>query len=346
MCKLHYVLLSVLALAFMQKTSTLAAEPTTKTSDNIAINSQIDKNNMTFDAAIAALKRGDTARAIQIYTFLAEQGNTIASLSLGKIYYEGIGIPINYIESEKWYMKATEGGNAEAKDRLSQVYFDISLMYDNGIEGFAKNTVVAMDYLKKSALLMVGPSANSASMLSLYYEGGHDDIQADWQEFARWTILAAELGDAEAEKKLQIGEVQLVIGNFYKLEEPPNLSEAAKWYRKAADQNIYKAMTYLGEILHNGKGIVQDYREASQLMQKAAEHGEATAQQLYGMMYMLGHGVQQDNVQALKWLTIAASKSNEPYAGNMVQMLQRRMSPEQVQKSQQLVSEWGNVQRK
>ena len=41
-----------------------------------------------------------------------------------------------------------------------------------------------------------------------------------------------------------------------------NHKEAVKWYRKAADQGIANAQSNLGLMYDKGKGVPQDYAEA------------------------------------------------------------------------------------
>jgi hypothetical protein len=43
---------------------------------------------------------------------------------------------------------------------------------------------------------------------------------------------------------------------------PQNYTEAAAWYRKAAEQRNLKAQFLLGGLYHEGLGVPQDYAEA------------------------------------------------------------------------------------
>ena len=48
--------------------------------------------------------------------------------------------------------------------------------------------------------------------------------------------------------------------------------------------------------------------EAAKWFRKAAEQGNVTSQYYLGVMYSAGQGVQQDYVQAHKWFNLAALK--------------------------------------
>jgi TPR repeat protein len=67
-------------------------------------------------------------------------------------------------------------------------------------------------------------------------------------------IKAAESGDAKA---------QYDLGSFYEqgsLGLTQNYSEAAKWYRKAAEQGHAGAQLYLGSLLANQRDFVEAYK--------------------------------------------------------------------------------------
>jgi len=85
-------------------------------------------------------------------------------------------------------------------------------------------------------------------------------------------------------------------------------AEALKWYRKAAEQRSAAAQYNLGVMYGNGEGVPQDYAEAMRWFRKAAEQGWAEAQYNLGVMYNNGQGVTQDYVQAAKWYRWAAEQ--------------------------------------
>lgn len=53
------------------------------------------------------------------------------------------------------------------------------------------------------------------------------------------------------------------------------------------------------------------YTEASEFYKKAAEQGNAEAQNRLGLMYHNGEGVQQDYAEAEKWFRKSANQGNE-----------------------------------
>ena len=61
-------------------------------------------------------------------------------------------------------------------------------------------------------------------------------------------------------------------------------NEAAKWYRKAAEQGYEKAQYNLGNSYYYGRGVSQDYNEAAKWYRKAAEQGDADAIRLLQLL--------------------------------------------------------------
>ncbi len=89
-----------------------------------------------------------------------------------------------------------------------------------------------------------------------------------------WLVKAAEQGDAEAQNHLGLqylgGPGNVVVQDY---------CEAAKWFRKAAEQGYVYGQVNIGECYRDGVGVAVDYDEARKWYHKAAEQGYAPAQQ-------------------------------------------------------------------
>lgn len=105
-------------------------------------------------------------------------------------------------------------------------------------------------------------------------------------------------------------------------------TEAAKWYRKAAEQNYDEAQFHLGRFYANGLGVVKNDEEATKWFRKAAEQNYAPAKVFLGIHYANGQGVARDVVEAYAWLNLAAEK--EELAVKYRNTLMKKMSPQQV----------------
>jgi hypothetical protein len=93
-----------------------------------------------------------------------------------------------------------------------------------------------------------------------------------------------------------------------------------------------------------GQGIPQDYAEAAKWYRKAAEQGVAVAQHNLGFMYDKGEGVPQDYVQAHMWYNLAASRlppgTDRDKAVKDRDVFAKRMTPAQIAEAQRLAREW------
>jgi chemotaxis protein histidine kinase CheA len=84
-------------------------------------------------------------------------------------------------------------------------------------------------------------------------------------------------------------------------------AEAARWYRKAADQGDPGAQMRLGNLYYTGyPGAARDYAEAMRWYRKAADQGDASAEYGVGDLYETGRGVAKDNAEAIRWYQVAA----------------------------------------
>ena len=88
-----------------------------------------------------------------------------------------------------------------------------------------------------------------------------------------------------------------------------------------------------------GLGVPQDYKEAVKWLILAAEQGLAQAQYNLGNMYTNGQGVPQDYVLAHMWFNLCGSSGNKDCVKNR-DMTEKRMSLSQIEKAQELVSNW------
>ena len=97
-------------------------------------------------------------------------------------------------------------------------------------------------------------------------------------------------------------------------------------------------------MYRTGLGVRQDYAEAVKWYRKAAEQGDADAQNSLGVMYRKGRGVAQDYVRAYAWYDLAAS--NFPPGKGFDKAVKNRdsvakkMTPAQISEAEKLAREW------
>lgn len=186
----------------------------------------------------------DYAKAMKWVRKAAEQNNAWAQFNVGYFYACGKGVAKDTVEAVKWYHKSAEQGNDEAQRYLGSCY-------GNG-EGVLKDYVESYKWILLAA---ANGSTNVSSDMSYLENRMTREQTAEGQKLARefvpqkgYTLFAnmtaeqlkkvteknkakAESGDAEA---------QYQLGTFYltgDLGVTIDLTEAIKWYQKAADQN-------------------------------------------------------------------------------------------------------------
>jgi TPR repeat protein len=82
---------------------------------------------------------------------------------------------------------------------------------------------------------------------------------------------------------------------------PKDLSEAAKWYGRAAAQGDRLAQNSLGVAYERGDGVQQNLAEAINWYLKAAEQGDAEAQNSLGHIYLSSPASTQAYPEAVRW---------------------------------------------
>ncbi len=120
---------------------------------------------------------------------------------------------------------------------------------------------------------------------------------------AEWRALAEE-GNARA---------QFGMGVIY--EEGGggvvrDFTQAALWYREAANRGLVDAQFNLGNLYRRGHGVTQDPRRAVAWYLKAATQGMAAAQYNLALGYETGSGAAQNYTVAAKWYRMAADQGD------------------------------------
>jgi len=101
--------------------------------------------------------------------------------------------------------------------------------------------------------------------------GGYQSyLKGDYRAaYDEWLPLA-KLGDAEAQYNLGVMYDQGACVDR-------DLTKAASWYRKAAEQGFTDAQTNLGMMYYRGEGVPGDRTEAAKWFQLAADKGDTEA---------------------------------------------------------------------
>lgn len=129
------------------------------------------------------------------------------------------------------------------------------------------------------------------------------------------TNLSAQISQAEFSQLLKSAvngdsSSQLKLGDFFgcgnEFTQTENNTEALKWYKKAAEQGNAEAQNCVGFYYMNGWGVEKNVVEAFKWWRDAAENGDVTA--LYNIAWHHEHGdegVTKNIVEAHAYYSIA-----------------------------------------
>jgi len=253
----------------------------------------------------------------------ATDGNAEAQCMLGDSYDEGKGVPQDYTQAAFWWRKAAEQGDADAQ-------YNLGASYDYG-QGVPQDYAQAALWYRKAAEQGLADAQDALGVLYDYGQG----VPQDYAQAALWFRKAAEQGDAHAQydlgawykegvnqgapqddpqtafwrRKIRAWRAYVNSVDFHRSEHW-RYTQAAFWYRKAAEQGDADAQDTLGDLYSSGQGVRRDYAQAALWYRRAAEQGNADAQDSLGDLYHRGQGVPQDDAQAATWFHKAAEQGD------------------------------------
>ena len=233
------------------------------------------------------------------------------ALAKGYAFYHGLGVYRDLSSSFAHYLKAARAGSAPAQHQVGKMFL-------NG-EGVARDREWGLSWLRKSAAQ--GHVGARLALGALYAEG--EGTPEDRKEAVSWLHDAARQGNAEAQdilKKLEkevaedsLPEEEMLARAYACLEGkgvPQDKTEAARWFRKAAEQGHGEAQYRLAMLHLSGDGVPKDKAEAVRLFSKAAEQGHGEAQYRLAMLLLSGDGVRRDTAEATRLFRKAAEQGH------------------------------------
>jgi TPR repeat protein len=173
---------------------------------------------------------------------------------LGVRYAKGEDGLQDYSEAVKWYRLAAEAGHAGAQRNLG-------LLFASGT-GVPQDFTEAEKWLRKAA--------------------AQGQVGADFAD----AIISLAKRDAQRERPKEISEP---LTNAPPKENPITQYQRGLQYAK-------------------GDGVIQDFTEAAKWYRLAAEAGYAEAQKKLGFLYATGKGVPKDDAEAERWLRQAGNQ--------------------------------------
>lgn len=194
--------------------------------------------------------------AKKYYYRSAKKGYALAQYSVGKMYEFNTLGPKYLDKAHKWYKLAADQGNADATEALRRVESKIS----------SRNSEI-----ERITCLAKGGDTKAQFDLGQIFRRGQD-LPEDHDEAVKWYELSAEQGYVDAQYMLGYPFFE----DNYGLNDG-EIDGEAKWLRLLAEQGCAGAQRDLGEMYEIGYGVPRDYKEAAKWYKKAAEQGDTEA---------------------------------------------------------------------
>ncbi|KAG2208222.1 hypothetical protein INT47_006077 [Mucor saturninus] len=246
----------------------------------------------------------DYSKALSWLTKALENGQEIATLLIGLIYYHGgTGVDRNYTKALHWFLEANNFILYEDKSTIrysASVQYFTALIYQKGY-CTSVDYSLALEWFMKAAANGKKSAMYEIGMMYLNGEGvrKQDDLAC------QWLTRSAELGYLSAQLCLGIFYYETSISCDYK--------QAMHWFQNAADvyshrrkkqlKGCYVAQYYIGIIYLRGHGVYVDYELALQWFAKSAKNGYFLGKFELSLMYFKGQGVPKQEKLAVQWLT-------------------------------------------
>ena len=256
-----------------------------------------------FEDGAAAYHRGDYEAAFEEWQRVAEKGDVRALYNLGVALEQGIGGPVNLEQARRYFQHAARLGHAKAQ-------FNLGLMYEYG-RGVPQDFGLAAEYFQAAA--DQGLAKAQLNLAALYFHG--NGVFQDYETAAKWLRLSADAGLAAAQFNYF-----LVLLNGQGVEQDEAL--AFTYLKKASKQGHPAARGELGKAYYRGRVVQQDYVKACTYITDAVNAIPQTTpdgndrerlaklQNILGVIYLEGNGVDQDLAKARFYLEESSRLGN------------------------------------
>ena len=224
----------------------------------------------------------DKKRAFTAMMPLAEKGMAVPQRLVGDYYYFEED---NDKKALEWYLKAAEGGDAEAMTQAAEIYF------------FRDDEDEQLKWLMKAAEQNY---ADAEFELGSYY---YCYDKPDYAKAMEWYKRASEHGGTTA--SCRVGEMYLKGEGVEKDEKT-----AFEYFKKAYDGGSVYGEYLLGKCYFDGTGVAQDKDKGIKHITEAAKY-DNDAQYALGNLYLDGNGVKKDVKKGISFLEKSAEDNED-----------------------------------
>ena len=223
----------------------------------------------------------DRDKAVRFIEPYAGKGNAVAQRLLGNYYYYEKD---NNKKALEWYLKAADGGDAEAMVQAAEIY-----AFNDDFEAQEKILLKAAEQNYEDAEFDLGV---------FYQTLERDDETYDFEKAMYWYKRAFEHGGDLA--ACYVGEMYLNGEGV-----PKDEYQAFEWFKKSSEAGSITGTYHYGKCFMEGIGVAQDKKKGIELYTEAAEY-VSDAKYALGLCYLEGNGVKKDLKTAVDYFKKAA----------------------------------------
>lgn len=241
------------------------------------------------------------------YELKSENGSNAFDLLLNAEMYSKYRTDQDYHAAQLYYY-ATEYGSIYASQLLMDRFQQGTRLVDYSSEESFKH------YKDRAQ------DGDSREKLDLSYAYLHGyESQRSYLQALKWCLEAAKTREYDSELKRYVVQLHgkpdginivamYLTAWMYDTTQgiPQDYKQAFDWYQKAADLGYGDAQLRLAEMYQQGQGVEQSNDLALQWYKTAAEQGHHKAQRIFADLYRTGTLVEQDKKQAFEWYKKAA----------------------------------------
>ncbi len=256
-----------------------------------------------YEKGVEALLESDYSKALLAFEKAIENGNIDAYFSLGKMYFNGIGTPIDKQKAYIFAKKGYEEGSIASTYLLALLegkYF-VDHTADKELAQKLYNPL-QLEWFKNAFQSDKNPTY--AVAIGSIYDHGVCGVEEDLEKAVKWYQTAADTGFSYGQKKLAY---------MYQYGEgvEKDYQKAFYYNQLAADQDYPGALVNLGYLLNSGKGVKKNMDRALMLYKKAAELNDSWAAKNLAFMYDTGDEIEVDWIKARQYFEQAAADNNK-----------------------------------
>jgi TPR repeat protein/CHAT domain-containing protein len=273
----------------------------------------------------------DTKRGIELLKKAANSGRANDSFyELGKVYENGLGVPINLSDAFNWYSRAANIGDKFSKYKIAKMLIEGKGTLQNIKKGVADLTKLATGGYRAAQGALGDIYSNEKYMPTEYAQAAHWYRQASNQQgpFATSRLGNLYLNGLGVEKNIEVGitlMVRAAKSGWSSLQEAVGsallkigkIDQGLPWLRKAASQDPKNSRITLAQNLMELKRSPEEVEEGLILLRKTAESGSVYAQYLLGVAFQNGTTGSKDLDKAFEWINRAA-EANYSYAQSLL----------------------------